>query len=241
MFGIEIDCFNKLKLKLETSRRNYLTDLVNHYILSNISVKNLEDDSNAMNITTVYGKFSKFKNFKFVLEKLMVDYLQNCYEDPKFDSDNDYFNRIYSLINLTGNSYEIVLNCLKKTETHFWPIFFKKSNETPRSVVNKLYTDCNDHKLSAHFFIIMLNYEKYDYSREDNECYPGESKPQTSKKESCNISAEDQDLIFNILKRLILSGDFETSFELVRFLKIVDDKMTHKCLVKMKKYLKLDQ
>ncbi|GAV27864.1 hypothetical protein PMKS-001332 [Pichia membranifaciens] len=241
MFGIEIDCFNKLNLKLETSRRNYLTDLVNHYILSNISVKNLEDDSNAMNITTVYGKFSKFKNFKFVLEKLMVDYLQNCYEDPKFDSDNDYFNRIYSLISLTGNSYEIVLNCLKKTETHFWPIFFKKSNETPRSVVNRLYTDCDDHKLSAHFFIIMLNYEKYDNNRENNKGKAGKNKADTAKSDACSISAEDQDLIFNILKRLILSGDFETSFELVRFLKIVDDKMTHKCLEKMKKYLKLDQ
>lgn len=242
MFGIEIECFNRLKLKLETSRRNYLTDLVNHYILSNISVKNLEDDSNAMNITTVYGKFSKFKNFKFVLEKLMVDYLQNCYEDPKYDSDNEYFNRIYSLINLTGNSYEIVLNCLKKTETHFWPIFFEKSKETPRSVVNKLYTECDDHKLSAHFFIIMLNYEKYDNGREDNGGKArGKEKYQNSKNEACKISNEDQDLIFNILKRLILSGDFETSFELVRFLKIVDNKMTHKCLEKMKKYFKVDQ
>jgi hypothetical protein len=233
MFGIEIDCFNKLKLRLETNRRNYLTDLVNHYILSNISIKN-EDDSNAMNIITVYGKFSKFKNFKFVLEKLMVDYLQNCYEDKSFDLNDDYFSRLYSLINLTGSLYEIILNCLKKTETHFWPIFFTKAKENPRYIVNRLFTENDNQKLTAHFFIIMLNYEKYDKNN-SREKYKNKKKKKST---ISTISNNDQDIIINILKKLIVSKDFETSFELVRFLKIVDEKMTHNCLEKMKTYLK---
>lgn len=233
MFGIEIDCFNKLKLKLETNRKNYLTDLVNHYILSNISIKNNEDDSNAINITTVYGKFSKFKNFKFVLEKLMVDYLQNCYEDKQFDIEDEYFSRLYALINLTGSSYEIILNCLKKTETHFWPIFFEKAKQNPRYIVHRLFTESDNQKLTAHFFIIMLNYEKFDKNK-SREKYKNKKKKRSS---VSSLSNDDQDIIINILKKLIVSKDFETSFELVRFLKIVDEKMTHNCLEKMKTYL----
>lgn len=239
MFGVEIECFNQNKLKLETSRKNYLTDLVNHYILSNISVKSTEDDPNALNIATVYGKFSRFKNFKFVLEKLMVEYLQNCYDDKKYDLKNEYFSRLYSLINLTGNSSEIVLNCLKKTETHFWPIFFQKSDQNPRSIVSRLFTDSYDQRLTAHYFIIMLNYEKYD--KDTNKTKNGESHSKLNEdvkeKNDTYISSNDQDLIVNILKKLILFEDFETSFELVRFLKIVDEKMTHQCLEKLKTYL----
>lgn len=232
MFGIEVECFNKVKLKLETSRKNYLTDLVNHYILSNIAVKNLEDDPNALNIATVYGKFCKFKNFKFVLEKLMVDYLQRCYDDKGYDKGDEYFVRLYELINLTGSSYEIVLNCLKKTETHFWPIFFQKSKENPRYIVNRLFTENENQKLTAHYFIIMLNYEKYDNS--NNKSKKGKKK---SKAGASCISSTDQDIIINVLKKLVVAKDFETSFELVRFLKIVDDDMTHNCLEKMKTYL----
>ncbi|KAG0680397.1 hypothetical protein C6P40_004500 [Pichia californica] len=235
LFGIEIECFNKLKLKLETTRRNYLADLVNHYILSNVSVKVLEDDSNAINIATVYGKFSRFKNFKYVLEKLMVDYLQNCYDHKDYDTNDEYFNRLYALINLAGNSYEIILNCLKKTETHFWPLFFKKADETPRYVVNQLFTESDDQKLTAHYFIIMLNYEKYDNQQKTDDKNKNKKKGKSYKE---SISTADQDLIVNILKKLVLARDFDTSFELVRFMKIVDDKMMHKCLEKMKIYLK---
>lgn len=239
MFGIEIECFNKIKLKLETTRRNYLTDLVNHYILSNASLKVLGNDPNAVNIVTVYEKFSNFKNFKFVLEKLMVDYLQKCYDDNKYDSKNEYFDKLYALIEFTGKSYEIILNCLKKTETQFWPIFFKKSNQTPRFVVNKLFTESDNQRLTAHYFIIMLNYEKYDDSINSYENKNGSTKKdKKDKKNKSSISSSDQDLIINILKKLILTKDFDTSFELFRFLKIVDDKMSHKCLEKMKVYLK---
>lgn len=234
MFGVEIECFNKIKLQLETSRKNYLSDLVDHYILSNITVKNLEDDSNAINIATVYGKFSVFKNFNYILEKLMVDYLQKCYDDPEYDTEDEYFMRLYDLIILTGKFYEIVLNCLKKTETHFWPIFFTKSKENPRDIVQKLFSESEDQKLTAHYFIIMLNYEKIT-----NSVIPGKGKKgkRKGKGNSNKIGVKDQELISNVLKKLILSHDFETSFELVRFLKIVDDNMTHKCLEKLKTYL----
>ncbi|TID28367.1 hypothetical protein CANINC_002545 [Pichia inconspicua] len=232
MFGVEVECFNKVKLQLETNRKNYLSDLVDHYILSNIRVKNLEEDSNAINIATVYGKFSVFKNFNFVLEKLMVDYLQKCYDDSNYDKDDEYFMRLYDLIILTGKFYEIVLNCLKKTETQFWPIFFTKSKENPRDVVQKLFKEAENQKLTAHYFIIMLNYEKITSSQISNRGN------KTNKKEISNkIGKKDQQLIINVLKKLILSHDFETSFELVRFLKIVDDDMTHKCLGKLKAYL----
>jgi RAB6A-GEF complex partner protein 1 len=242
-FGIEIECFNRIKLKLETIRRNYLADLVNHYIMSNIEVKHLEEDSNALNINNVFMKFSKFKQFNFVLEKLMVEYLQLCYDDNEYDTKDDYFDRLYLLIQSTGNEYEIILNCLKKTETHFWPIFFNKADLNPRYVVNKLFTESSNQRLTAHFFIIMLNYEKYDtnnYHTTNINSTKKKKKKSKSKNNGSTISTSDQDIIINVLKRLIVAKDFETSFELVRFLKIVNSAMTHKCLEKLKLYMQND-
>ena len=245
VFGIEVECFDRVNLKLETIRRNYLSDVVDHYIESNIKVKHLEEDSNAINIKTVYQKFSRFKNFKFVLEKLMVDYLQECYDNKEFDLQNEYFDRLYLLIKLTGSIYDIILNCLKKTETHYWPIFFEKSKERPRYIVNKLFAESNNQRLTAHFFIIMLNYEKYD-TLGDNYSIVDIKRPKSKGKNHKNnknkdkqskISKDDQDIVVTILKKLIISKDFDTAFELVRFLKIVDKDMTHKCLTKMKSYL----
>lgn len=220
-FGIDIENLNMMKMN--TIKSNYLGDLLTHYIISNIEVKDLEYDSNALSLNTVYNKFSKFKNYKFIVEKLMVEYLQKCYDKENYDINNEYFNRLDKLIELSNNYYEILLNVLKKIEIQFWVIYFKKSGQEPRNIVNKLFNQYEDYKLSAHFFIIMLNYENNEDSRN----------------KSC-ISKEDQELIFNIIKKLILSKDFETSFELFRFLKIVDDKMTHECLVSMKKYLRMD-
>lgn len=234
MFRIQVDCYNKVKLKLTTNRKNYLEDLINHYILSNMEVKKLEEDSNAMNITTVYAKFSKFKNFKFVMEKLLFHYLHNCYEDKNYDSNDDYFNRLYSLINLTGNPYEIILNCLKKTETHLWTIYFSKAKENPRFIFNKLFTENDSQRLTAHYFIIMMNYEYYGTKTNNKK---SKKKNKGSKTDSYSLTSSDQDMVVNILKKLIISKDFETSFELIRFLKVIDQEMTHNCLEKMKKSL----
>ncbi|ODV84957.1 hypothetical protein CANARDRAFT_17998 [[Candida] arabinofermentans NRRL YB-2248] len=217
IFGIEVDYSTTSNLRIESTKKNYLSDLVDYYIRLNLEVD--KEDSEALGVTSIYKKFHRFKHFKFVLELLLVSYIQDCYETDNADAGNDYFNTLIELIKMTGQHYSIFLNCLKKIEIHYWAGFFEKYGETPRESLDKIFKTYEDYKLSAHFFIIMLNYEKEE--NEDNK-----------------IDESDLSLINEILLKLVLVRDFETSFELVRFIKIIDDKICNKIITNLETDLK---
>ncbi|QPG77209.1 hypothetical protein FOA43_004616 [Brettanomyces nanus] len=201
IFGVEADCISDSKIRLETSKRNYLDDLVNHYIIRNINVANTEDP-NALGLSVVYRKLCRYGQFKFVLEILMVNYMQKVYEHKNYDNGNEYFDRLMELINMTGKQYEILLNCLKKTESQYWEGLFGKLKETPRQIMKKLYEE-EDYRLCAHYFTIMLT-----------------SGAEVDKK-------KDHEFIGQILMRLVMGKDYETTFEMVRFIKLIDEKWCH--------------
>lgn len=208
VFGMEADCPSNTKIRLETTKRNYLDDLVNHYIESNIRA--YAEDPNALGISVVYRKLHRFKEFKFVLELLLMRYIQHSYEDGEFDKNREYFDRLMELIRLTGHEYEIVLKCLRKTEAQYWPVLFSNLDKTPRSIVNELIEEAEDYQLAAHYFTVMLNYEKDQ-----------------------QLGKDDLELVGNVLRMLVRTRNYETAFELLRFIKLIDDDKCHSIIEKL--------
>lgn len=214
IIGLEVEFGKNRQMTFDTVKQNYLHDLVDHYINMNIGVINDEDDKNALSIIGVYNEFHKAKNFKFVLERLLVDYIQQCDEDKSYDSNGEYFDKLNDLINMTISPFEIILNCLKKSEIQYWSIFFKKSGKTPRDIVNQLFDVDGDYHLAAHFLIIMMNYEQ--------------------NLSNSTLSNRDIKLTSKILLMLIVNEDFETSFALMRFIKMIDEKTAGKLYERLK-------
>lgn len=216
IIGLEVEFGKNGQLTFDTVRHNYLHDLVDHYIRMNIKVireENTNGSHNALSIIGVYNEFHKAKNFKFVLERLLVDYIQQCDEDPKYDVEKEYFDKLNDLINMTASPYEIVLNCLKKSEVQYWSIFFAKRGLNPREIVNELFDVEGNYHLAAHFLIVMMNYEQ----RVGNTM----------------LSNRDVKLTTKILTMLIVNEDFETCFALMRFIKVIDDKTCAKLYEKL--------
>lgn len=214
VIGLEVEFGKNRQMTFDTVKHNYLNDLVDHYIKMNIGVINDEDDRNALSIIGVYNEFHKAKNFKFVLERILVDYIQKCDEDKGYDLNGEYFEKLNDLINMTMSPYEIILNCLKKSEMQYWSIFFDKSKKSPRDIVNKLFDVDENYHLAAHFLIIMMNYEQ--------------------KLSNSTLSNRDIKLTSKILLMLIVNEDFETSFALMRFIKVIDEKIAGKLYEKLK-------
>lgn len=215
IIGLEIEVLGSHnQMVLETVKINYLHDLVHHYINMNIGVFQDEDDMNVLSIIGVYNEFHKAKNFKFVLERLTVDYIQKCNEDKGYDEQGEYFEKLMDLINMTSSPYEIILNCLKKSEIQYWSIFFTRAKTTPREIVNKLFDVDGDYHWAAHYLVIMMNYEQ--------------------NVTNTTLSNRDIKLMSKILLMLIVNEDFETSFAIMRFIKLIDEKTCAKVYEKLK-------
>ncbi|KAH3668705.1 hypothetical protein OGAPHI_002459 [Ogataea philodendri] len=216
IFGIEIDYSPTSNLKIGPTRKNYLNNVLDHYIRLNLEIDK-GDNSNILSLSSIFKRFHRFKHFVFVLELLLMNYIQRSYDNE--DDGTEYFERLVSLIKMTGMEYSVYLNCLKKIEVQYWATFFDKYGETPRQMLAKINTGDKDFKLCAHYFIIMLNYEENDEK----------------------ISGSDIQLINEILVKLVLTKDFETSFELVRFIKLIDDKICAKIVGNLESRLKAYQ
>ncbi|KAG7714858.1 hypothetical protein KL949_002502 [Ogataea haglerorum] len=205
IFGIEIDSAQGSNLKVEPTRKNYLNNVLDHYIRLNLEVDQ-GNNNNILSLSSIYKRFHRFKHFVFVLELLLMNYIQKSYDGQ--DDGPEYFDRLIKLIKMTGIEYSVYLNCLKKIEVHYWSTFFTRYSESPRDMLSKIYNVDKDFTLSAHYFIIMLNYEQTDEK----------------------IDEKDVQLINDILVKLVLTKDFETSFELVRFIKLIDDKICNRII-----------
>lgn len=225
--------------KVQTIKKNYLSSLIDYYIKYNIEAerKLTSEIGDVLSMTTIFKRFHKYKHFKFCLELLLLNEIvdedsdsdSGVQEDDKLDS---YFGKLVELISMTNAQYSIYLNFLKKIEIQYWSIFFKKLNTDPRTMLNSIMDSGLDYKISAHFFIIMLNYEKEENSRsnENNKTKTEDRESDKNGDGSNNnkdqISKEDQDLMFHILVKLInVNKDYDTAFELIRFIKIVDDNL----------------
>ncbi|OWB74066.1 hypothetical protein B5S31_g3840 [[Candida] boidinii] len=226
--------------KVQTIKKNYLSSLIDYYIKYNIEAerKLTSEIGDVLSMATIFKRFHKYKHFKFCLELLLLNEIVD--EDGDIDGDSagkeddkidSYFGKLVELISMTNAQYSIYLNFLKKIEIQYWSIFFKKLNTDPRTMLNTIMDSGLDYKISAHFFIIMLNYEKEENSR-SNEINKAKTKNgKKGKKTNGNtttdqISKEDQDLMFHILVKLInINKDYDTAFELIRFIKIVDDNL----------------
>ncbi|CDK28685.1 unnamed protein product [Kuraishia capsulata CBS 1993] len=205
-------------IKLSTVKKNYLVNLVDYYVMLAVQL----GDADKGSLEEVYKNFHRYKHFNFCLELLLLNHIV----DGKQSDDNEditdlvikdrYFQKLNELIALTKFKHSIYLNFLKKVENQNWIRFFDKVGETPRDMLQEILDDKN-YKLAAHFLIVVMNFEKEDDSV---------------------ISLQDQEILLEILNKLVIYKDYGTSFELLRFIKIVDDKLcdsiTKKLLVKDK-------
>lgn len=214
VYGVEVECYSDAKTRLVPTRKNYLDDIIDHQIWANIHVQK-SDNTEALGITMVYKKMHRLPYFKYVLELLMVRYMQHAYEEKAFDSKHEYFDRLFELIKMTGKRYEILLNCLKKTEAQHWAVLFDRLGETARDIVDKLLQEEQNYKLSAHYLIIALNGEKH----EDQMPKAGIESWSNAK-----LKAEDAALFRKIVLKLASARDYVTCFEMLHFLKLVDPK-----------------
>ena len=214
VYGVEVECYSDTKIRLVPTKKNYLDDIIDHQIWANIRVRK-SDSMEALGITTVYRKMHKLPHFKYVLELLMVRYIQHVYEKKLFDSEDEYFDRLFELIKMTGKMYEILLNCLKKTEAQYWNVLFEKLGENARDIVGKLLHEDQNYKLSAHYLIIALNGEKHD------DKLPKDGIESWS---DTKLKAEDALLFRSIVQKLASARDYVTCFEMLHFLKLVDPK-----------------
>lgn len=209
--GLEVDCISSTKIRLQTTQRDYLDDIVDNFIVTNIDAS--KGDSHGLGLSTVYQRLHKLPQFKYVLELLTMKYAEHSYDDEHYDSESQYFSRLMDLINMTGKKYEILLNCVKKIEPKYWPGIFARLGETPSQIVDRMKREEN-YKLAAHYFTIMLNEQE---GRDEK------------------IALEDVRLIQSIILKLATNHDYETCFEMLRYIKLVDADACHTVVSEMEK------
>lgn len=197
IIGFEIDLkFEKTwnYVFMKSKRRDFLNNLLDYH---------LQHDNYKIN--EIYSKFHVFKNYQFCLEVLIFNYLTSEAED------NVKFQKLIELIKVsTSSEYMIYLSLLKKIETNYWVKFFEKLGETPRAILLDKILPSGNYKLSCHYLILTMNYE-----RELNES---------------NLDERDQELVLMILNKLFEENEFDTCFELVRFVKLIDQENKFKLI-----------
>ncbi|ODV96640.1 hypothetical protein PACTADRAFT_32140 [Pachysolen tannophilus NRRL Y-2460] len=196
-------------------KKNFLNNLIDYYLKigSQAAFKSFKEEE-------IFEKFHRFKNYQFSLELLMLNYLKNEQDD---DHDLNYFNKLINLIriscnNTTNGEYILFLSFLKKIEVKYWFKFFKNLQEAPRNILMNKILPSNDYKLSSHYLILAMNYEKEEENHSKN------NQNKNNNNAGKIISKKDEDLIFKILKSLFEKNDYPSCFELIRFIKLVDDK-----------------
>ncbi|AOA65171.1 hypothetical protein PP7435_CHR4-0440 [Komagataella phaffii CBS 7435] len=180
-------------LNFQTKKRNYLTDLIDHQL----------KDGGDFQLAEALHKFEKFKQFQNSLELLLLNHVMNSTGER---SDKDvYFDRLHHLIQSTENSLGIYSNFLRKVEVRHWKLIFDKLDSDPRTILKHLLETENSHLLALNYFIIMLNYENEDEDAKST------------------ISTQDRQMATKIMVNLINDKDYERSFELFRFIKLIDE------------------
>jgi len=157
-----------------------------------------------MDEVKVFEKYNKYKNFQYSLELLLYQTIVN---------DQD-LTKIVKLIKVNPIfELNIVSKCLRKIEVKYWSKLFKHLDITPQDLLNSTI-EKKQFKTLGILIIIFLNYENDDNDNEDG-----------SSKDGFKITDEGQ--IISILKLIYENAEnddelWETGFELIRFLKILD-------------------
>lgn len=143
----------------------------------------------------IYEKYMSYKNFAFALELLLY----------KTVTQGDDLSMVIELIKLNPiHELTVVCNCLRKIETRYWSKLLHALGSTPQGLLQRCI-ELKEWKSLAILIIIFLNY-------------------QDSEEEVVSL---EEDQLIHILKLLYdnASDDddlWETSFEMLRFLKLLD-------------------
>lgn len=155
-------------------------------------------------VNTIFEKYSKYKNFQYSLELLLYQTIVNDQNLTKI-SKLIKINPIYGL--------NIVSKCLRKIEVKHWSRLFEQLELTPQALLD-LSIEKQQFNTLGNLIIIFLNYEK-----------EGEDDIQDGSNTDYKITDETQ--ILSILKLIFENAKnddelWETGFELIRFLKLLD-------------------
>lgn len=152
---------------------------------------------------TVFEKYSKYRNFQYSLELLLYQTIVSDQDLSKI-SKLIKINPIYEL--------NVVSKCLRKIEVRYWSGLFEQLNLTPQVLLDSSI-EKKQFKTLGILIIIFLNYENDD--------------EESDVSESSGYKITDEKQIISILKLIFENAEnddelWETGFELLRFLKLLD-------------------
>lgn len=151
-------------------------------------------------IAEITKKYAKFGNFEYCLELLLFDHL---------DDDDAGLARVCQLVAATPNADMICINFLRKIEVKYWDKFFKLLNETPVSFMNRLI-ELKNVELCYNYLSVYLNFKiEYEGNSENSE-------------EKIILDLKDRHLITQIIKMLLEEQKWDESFELCRYIKLLE-------------------
>lgn len=149
----------------------------------------------------IVKKYTSFNNFSYCLELLLFDHLE--------DKDDSNFKSVCNLVDHTPFANSVNVNFLRKIEVVHWSKFFKVKEQTPVEFMNTLI-DSQDVDICYNFLTVYLNFKK---ERED---FSGAVNPETI------LNQKDKKIILEIIRMLVESEKWEQSYELCRFIKLLE-------------------
>lgn len=149
----------------------------------------------------IVKKYTSFHNFSYCLELLLFDHLE--------DEDDSNFKSVCDLVDHTTFANFVNVNFLRKIEVVHWSKFFKVKEQTPVGFMNTLI-DSQDVDICYNFLTVYLNFKK------EHEDFSGTVNPETI------LNQKDKKIILEIIRMLIESEKWEQSYELCRFIKLLE-------------------
>lgn len=169
--------------------------ILNRFVGHDLFVAKLDANS-------ITAKYQSFAHFDYCLELLL-------YENLNEQAADENLTRVVELVSHSRSAEAIYVNLLRKIEVHYWSRFFQLLHQTPVGLMDHLIS-LKDVELCYNYLIIYLNYKRESATIDE------------SAEELTVLNEKERSVITKIIQMLLDSEMWSESYELCRFIKLLE-------------------